>query len=127
MFDSSHKVYETRQLDIYHCLKDDGIDVYFQAQHKGDCISPYVVIVSRGETKLPSFSSTTNTVELLCYVPIRNSSLLEIFVGQVKESMKKLYPMVKNKYSDIGDYVDDDVKASMRTLQYSFYRKIENV
>lgn len=127
MFDASDKVYETRKMDVYHCLKDDGIDVYFQAQHKGDCKAPYVVVLSRGESKLPDVSSTINTLELLCYVPLRNPSLLDIFVDQVKQSMKKLYPMLKNLYNDVGDYIDDDVKAIMRTMQYSFYRKIENV
>ena len=33
--------------------------------------------------------------------------------------------MLKPLYSDIGDYIDDDVKAVMRTMQYSYYRKID--
>ena len=45
MFDSSKVPAETREKDIYDCLKKAGIDVYFQGQHKGDCKAPYVVIV----------------------------------------------------------------------------------
>lgn len=125
MFDSSKQVYETRKMDIYHCLKDDGIDVYFQGQHSGDCKSPYVVVASRSTSKHPSASSTVNNIEIMCYVPVRNPSLIELFTDDVKRSMKKLYPMLVDSYADVGDYVDDDVKAVMRTLAYTYYRKIE--
>lgn len=127
MIDASVKTYETRMMDIYHCLKDNNIDVYFQGRHRGDCLQPYVVIVSRGAAKLPEFSSTVNTIEVICYVPQSNPSLLDIFVDQVKQELKQLYPMIKDTYNDLGDYIDDDVKAIMRTLRYSFYRKIEHV
>jgi hypothetical protein len=39
--------------------------------------------------------------------------------------MKGMYPMIINQYNDIGDYIDDDIKAVMRTIQYKFYKKIE--
>lgn len=126
MFDSSKQVYETRKIDTYHCLKDDGIDAYFQGQHSGDCKAPYVVVASSGSSKHLDASSTINNIELMCYVPFRNPSLIDIFVDQVKQSMKKLYPMLKDSYSEMSDYVDNDVKAVMRTLVYTYYRKIEN-
>lgn len=126
MIDASKKVYETRMMDVYHYLKDENIDTYFQGQHKGDCLQPYVVIVSRGSSKIVGFTSTVDTIEILCYVPYKNPSLLEIYVEQVKQAMKQLYPMIKDTHNDLGDYVDDDVKAIMRTLRYSYYRKIEN-
>lgn len=125
MFDGTKEPMETRLRDIYRCLDDEDIDVYFQGQHKGECLKPYVVLVSRGESKLYGFSSTATTVEVLCYVPINKLSSLDIFVEDVRQALKHLKPMLKNVYSDIGDYIDDDVKAVMRTLQYSYYRKIE--
>lgn len=125
MFDGSKEVQETRERDVYKFLKNLGFDVYFQGEHKGKCTSNYIVIVGRGRNKLPSVSSTTTTIEVLCYVPVSVGSTLGIFCDQVDEAMKGMYPMIKPLYSDIGDYIDDDVKANMRTLQYSYYRKIE--
>ena len=125
MFDSNSEVETSRPKDIYMFLKDRGFDVYFQGQHKGKCNSNYVVIVTRGEVKIPSFSTTTSTIELLCYTPISITSGLEEFCDLVKEAMKEMYPMIKPLYNDIGDYIDDEIKANMRTLQYSYYRKIE--
>lgn len=125
MYDASYGAYDSRLKDIYNFLKDRGFEVYFRSQHKGACVSKYVVIASSGDTKLPSISSVQNTVEIMCYVPVRVSSELEEFCDQVKEAMKGMYPMIINQYNDIGDYIDDDIKAVMRTIQYKFYKKIE--
>lgn len=125
MYDGSKEVADTRPHDVYNFLESKGFEVYFQGQHKGKCNSKYIVIVTRGETKIPSISSTTSTLELLCYVPIAVSSTIESFCESVKEAMKEMYPMIRNQYDDIGDYPDDEVKATMRTIQYRYYRKIE--
>ena len=127
MFDSSKKVYETRKIDVYHCLKDDGIDTYFQDQHRGDCLSPYAVVAYSGGNDVVGFSSTIHSIDIMCYVPIKNPSLIDIFVDQVKNSMKKLYPMLKDANNDVGDYSDNDIKAIMRTITYTYYKKNENV
>lgn len=125
MFDADREVYASRIKDVYKFLEAAGISVYFQGQHKGDCKSNYVVLAGYGETKLPSISSTTNTIEIMCYVPLKLSGNIEEFCDQVKQVMKGMEPMIKPMYNDIGDYIDDDIKAVMRTMQYKFYRKIE--
>ena len=124
MFDGSKEPKETRIRDIYTVLKENNIDVYLQGQHQGHCLSPYVVLRSLGESKLVSYSSTITTVEIMCYVPIDNPSQMDLFVNLVKEVLKQLRPMLKNAYNDIGDYIDDEIKAVMRTLQYTYYKKI---
>ena len=125
MFNASNEVKETRLRDMYKTLQNDGIDVYFQGQHKGDCIDPYVVLLSRGETQYFNYSSTEGKIEVLCYVPISTASELDLFVEKVRKSLKYLHPMVKDAYNDIGDYIDNDIKAVLRTLQYNYYRKID--
>lgn len=125
MYDARYGAYESRLKDIYHFLSDRGFEVYFVGQHKGQCVSKYVVLASTGDTKLPSVSTVQNVVEVMCYVPVRISSELEEFSDQVKEAMKGMFPMMQNLYSDIGDYIDNDIKAAMRTIQYKFYKKIE--
>lgn len=125
MYDASYGAYESRLKDIRRFLENREFEVYFRSQHKGACVSKYVVIASDGDTKLPNVSSVQNTVEIMCYVPVRVASELEEFCDQVKEAMKGMYPMIINQYNDIGDYIDDDIKAVMRTIQYKFYKKIE--
>ena len=41
--------------------------------------------------------------------------------------MKELYPMMIPLYSEIADFIDDDIKAHMRVLQYRNNRKIDNI
>ena len=125
-YDGTKEVRDTRMHDIYSVLKDNDIDVYFQAQHKGDCLNPYVVVLSRGETRLSDMSSTVTRIEVLCYVPLKEPSRIESYCNEVKEAMKKLRPMVKPLYSDLGDYIDDGIKAVMRTMQYQYYCKIDD-
>lgn len=125
MYDASNGAYETRLKDVYKFLEDANFKVYFKGQHKGVCTTKYVVVASAGDTKLPNISSVQNTIEIMCYVPVRVASELEEFCDQVKEAMKGMYPMIINQYNDIGDFVDDDIKAVMRTIQYKFYKKIE--
>lgn len=125
MYDASKGAYASRIKDVYKFLENAGFDVYFRGQHKGDCLAPYCVLVSTGDTKLPNISTVQNTVEILCYVPILISGDIEEFCDSVKETMKGMFPMIVPLHSDIGDYIDDDVKAVMRTIQYKFYKKIE--
>lgn len=125
MYDASYGAYESRLKDIRKFLENRGFEVYFRSQHKGACVSKYVVVASAGDTKLPYVSSVQNTVEIMCYVPVRVASELEEFCDQVKEAIKGMYPMIINQYNDIGDFIDDDIKAVMRTIQYKFYKKIE--
>lgn len=125
MYDASYGAENSRLKDVRKFLENLGFEVYFRGQHKGTCVTKYVVIASLGDTKLPSISSVQNTIEIMCYVPIRSSSELEEFSDSVKDAMKGMFPMIYNQYNDIGDYVDDDLKAVMRTIQYKFYKKIE--
>lgn len=125
MYDASYGAEKSRLKDIYKYLQNAGFEVYFRGQHKGFCTSKYVVIASTGDTKLPSVSSVQNTIELMCYVPVAIPSELEEYCDDVKEVMKGMYPMIYPLFDDLGDYIDDDVKAVMRTVQYKFYKKIE--
>ena len=80
-----------------------------------------------GAEQLFQFSSYQVVYELLLYVPVRNYSSLDAFSQKVKAAMKELYPMMIPLYSEIADFVDDDIKAHMRVLQYRNNRKIDNI
>lgn len=119
--------YEQRWQDIYGALKSAGVDVFSSSQKLDKCEAPYVVIRNAGTDKLVSMSSTQTIYELLLYVPADNYTMLDLFTDEIKTIMKSLYPMIVSLHSEIADFVDDDVKAHMRVLQYRNVRKISNL
>lgn len=127
MMQAYYGVSDQRTKDIYNILHDSDIDVYFPAQHKGECTSPYVVIMGAGSNRITDRSSYQVNYELLLYVPIKNYSSIDELEQKVVAAMKQLYPMFVPQYANISDYVDDDIKAHMRILQYRNNRFIDSI
>lgn len=119
------EVQETRLKDIYICLKNAKFDTYFVGQHKGDCISPYVVIKQGVSTKYDNLSTNVQYYDILIYVPQNNPSKIEVLLDEVEQAMKALYPMIKSQNSRTEMFFDDSVKGWMRSTLYSNYRKID--
>ena len=109
---------------IYKQLKADGIDVYSPGQHQGDCVSPYVVVKDAGVSPTLSFSSSQALYDVMCYVPQMKFSSLEPYVETVKESVKKLYPMIVPTNFQTASFLDDTVKGHMVSIQYRNNRKV---
>lgn len=109
---------------IYRQLKADGIDVYSPGQHQGDCVSPYVVVRDAGVNPISGFSSSQALYDILCYVPQMKFSSLEPYVETVKESMRKLYPMIVPTNFQTASFLDDTVKGHMISIQYRNNRKL---
>lgn len=126
MIVANYSEYDQRWKDIYFALSDAGIEVFSPGQHKGSCESRYVVVRNAGTDKLVNISSTQTVYELLLYVPIDVYTELDAFSDDVKEAMKKIYPMLISMNSEIADYVDSEKKAHMRVLQYRNNRHISN-
>ena len=61
----------------------------------------------------------------MCYVPKDAYSELEPFVASVKQSMKKLMPMLKPNGIQTPSYYDDTYKAHMVSVSYTNYKKVE--
>ena len=110
--------------NIYRQLKSDGIDVYSPGQHKGDCVTPYVVVKDAGTNPMTGFSSYQAIYDILCYVPHREFSTLEPYLEMVKESMKKLYPTIVPTNFQTASFLDDTVKGHMISIQYRNNRKL---
>ena len=115
---------DTRWKDAYMCLKNAGFTVYSAGQKVGDCTSAYVVIRFAGRYKKVGFSTNDVTYELMCYVPLNAYSSLDTYCQEVKIAMAELYPMFRDLHSELPDFVDEDVKGHMRTLQYGTYEQI---
>lgn len=120
----------TRLTDIYDYLKSLGIDVYFTGQHKGDVKigEQYVVIRDAGGTQVGSYTSTVSYVELLCYVSIERRQDMEVFKERIQKIMRKppMWPMFKDTYQVQPEFIDDEIKAVMVTLEFQYHRKIES-
>ena len=115
---------EDRIQDIYVHLSENGFDVFYPAQHQGECLSPYVVVKGDVNTQFREYSSTVQYYDLLCYVPKDKFSTLYPFVESVKTCMKGLSPMIKPAFYDTASYYDDEVKGHMVSIQYLNYRKM---
>lgn len=114
----------TRFKDVYKHLSDNGVEVYYPTQKKGECVAPYTVIKDAGTTQFNSFSSTQALYDVMCYVPKDRFTLLEEYVAQVKELMKQLRPMIMPTYFETASFYDDNVKAHMISIQYRNNRKV---
>ena len=115
---------QDRIQDIFMHLKRKGFEVYFPAQHQGECTTPYVVVKGDISTQFRQYSSTVQYYDLLCYVPKDNVSNLYPFVNSVKTAMKELSPMIKPAFYDTAPYYDDSIKGHMVSVQYLNYRKL---
>lgn len=111
---------------IYNHLKSRGFDVYTPGQHKGDCLSPYVVIKPANSMQFSGFSTNVISCDVLCYVPKNNFSQLEPLVSQVKAAMKSLFPQVKESHWELQGFCDDSNKSHMWSIQYQSYQKFYN-
>lgn len=114
----------TQWQKIYKHLQTEGLDVYSPGQHKGECISPYVVLKDAGASRLESFSSTQVLYDVMCYVPQNAFSTLESYVDRVKAAMEGLYPEIVPMYFETASFLDDTVKGHMISVQYRSNHKI---
>lgn len=111
---------------IRDILEEDGTEVYFPSQHKGDCLREYIVVKADGAISETTVSSERPLYTILCYVPEDSYSSLETLVNKTKQKMKKVFPLVMYVGNDTPSFYDDTVKAHMISFQYQGCRKIEN-
>jgi len=110
--------------DIYDVLTEDGFDVYEPAQHQGECTKRYVVVALDACSRISNYSSVSQRYDIMLYIPRGQYSQLEDFVAAVKQSMKKLEPMIIPMHSQTPPYYDDGVKGHMVSIQYRNSRKL---
>lgn len=103
---------------LYSHLKNKGFSVYSPGQHKGECLSPYVVARFSGRSPVGTFTSTQDNYELMCYVPRDKYSLIQQYSESVKEAMRGLYPLFVLTGFETAAYYDDTVKAHMVSIEY---------
>lgn len=113
----------SRRQDIFKHLENAGFKVYFTGQHKGDCTFEYVVIKEDETLPYNAYSSTATYYDILCYVPVDRPTCMDRFFEEVKKAMRGLVPMIKPTHSETVEYIDDTIKARMKSARYLNYRK----
>ncbi len=102
--------------EIYEFLKENGFNVYSIGQHKGLCLSPYIVLRNNGNTY--KYSNTVTEYELLIYMPLDQYSKFEEHIQEVTSIMNKLFPLIKLTYGPSEHYLDEDVQGYMTSITY---------
>lgn len=115
----------TRWKDIYTHLKNEGFEVYAPDQKEGLCTSKYIVVKQREVIDTNTVSSVQALYDILLYTPKNNFSIIEEFVEEVKESLDKLFPMIRPAHSETEPFYDNSVEAYMTSILYINYRKMK--
>lgn len=110
----------------YDLLKQNGYDVYFPAQHKGECEKEYIVIKLEDAPEELNVSSERPIYTIMCYVPERNYSLLETMIYDVKQVLKRMFPTLMYAGNQTPSFYDEKTKSHMISFQYQGIRKINN-
>lgn len=115
---------ESRWQDIFLHLKAEGFEVDSPGIRVGECITPYIVVANDGSVRHTGISTDDDFYAVMCYVPKKRYSELEVMVQKVKCSMKKLEPMILPYGLQTPSYYDDGVKAHMVSIEYKNYKKM---
>ena len=91
-------------IKLFEYLKDNGADVYFVGQHKGECKSPYIVLKDDGTSSLNG-KTGTSLIDVLFFIPQNNFTKCE-------------------PNTETGIVVDDEKKALTFSVMYEFYKKL---
>lgn len=110
---------------IYDHLKESGFDVYFPAQHQGDCTSDYVVVGYDGAIKVEGISTEQALYSILCYVPKNRYSYLTDFSESVKESLRDLFPLIRQTGNETSGYYAEEIDGHMVSIEYTNFRKLK--
>jgi hypothetical protein len=114
---------DSRWQDIYLFLKNQNYEVYAPGMKQGECYTKYIVIKDDGSSPMNGLSSTVTYYSIMCYVPKDDFEELEVFVGNVKESMKQIMPMIMPTGQESPSYYDDTYKAHMISIGYRNYKR----
>lgn len=109
-------------IKLFEYLKDNGADVYFVGQHKGECKSPYIVLKDDGTSSLNG-KTGTSLIDVLFFIPQNNFTKCDSYKNSIKEIIKQ-FGKVRYTGTETGIVVDDEKKALTFSVMYEFYKKL---
>lgn len=105
---------------IRKTLAAAGIDAYAPGQHKGDCVSPYVVIKDDGQSEIVGTAAKRNTIDIIIYAPMAWYSKIAGIVSDVQAALKQIHGL-HDTYYQSPVLADDDKNAYTTSLRYERY------
>lgn len=103
---------------IFRHLKAEGFDVYPPGVKEGKATTPYIAVRKAGTSEIPGISSNRQFYDIMLYVPHNMYSEIEILLNRVKESMDKLFPLVRPTRFVDTPFWDYEIKAWQTTIEY---------
>lgn len=104
---------------LIDAFKENNIEAYPPAIHRGECKSLYVVVKENGSYQIGNFSSEQHLYDILCYVPYNKYTQLSKFKSQVKKIVDdNFYPRLMPTGLETDDFYDENIKAYMTSVEY---------
>ena len=104
-------------------LHDNNIDAYFIGQHKGECISPYVVLKDSGTSGYLNNKNGVKLIDIIFYLPQNQFSRVESFRKCVFDLLNN-YKDIRYTGDETGVITDDNKKAITFSIMYENQRKL---
>lgn len=105
---------------VFDKLKENNIDVYPPAIHKGEVKSNYAVLKKTSKIRASTFSSQTVLIDVLCYAPGTRYTDLDDYVENVKSVLKEMFPQIVPTGNETEPFYDDTVKGWMSSVEYRY-------
>ncbi len=110
---------------IYTHLKNKGLSPYFPGLHKGECISPFVII--REGAQIPSINTNRTgqrVMDFIIFVPVNSYIVVKPYVEDVRTALKELKYLRKTG-TETPIITDDEKKAYTTSIEYIVQKKLE--
>lgn len=110
-----------KRLDIVNAL-GSAYKCYAIGSHKGECISPYIVL--KYDNQLTSVNNSQcgwQVVHIFCYVPKTNILKLDDMIENVKQILKNILEFT----GDITpEQIDEEKNAYFRRMKYRIPKEV---
>lgn len=113
---------------LYTRLKSFGVDVFFPRQHKGDCISPYCVLLVQDRSRFEGFSSNIRYIDVLCYTPKDSYAKVLDYQNEIEGYISKIQDelMIRSTGTTTTPFFDTAVNGWMTSMLYALYERRNN-
>lgn len=104
-------------IKLFDYLDDNGIEVYFIGQKKGQCLTNYVVLKDSGTIPTVNNDLGIQVIDLYCYVPQGKYTETESYKKKIKEIMKG-FNSLRSTGTETPPVAEDDIKAFSFSIEY---------
>lgn len=108
---------------IFRHLESEGYDVYPPGIKEGEVTDVYLVVRNEGATEVFGYSTDSYFYDIMLYYPRNRYSDTDILVRQLKESMDKLFPLVRPTRTIDAPFWDYEINGWQVSVEYVNYAK----